>query len=402
MKSFTLFLLSSALILNSLAQETLSVNHLEQAAIRFTLNENHEMDQETKNQLSELIGDDQFVGIAEVHQSQQLSYFTTGFLALLNEKGFNHFALELGPNSAEVLQEISINSGEAGSKIRELNRRYGKNSFSKTPLIFADKVEDALFIDKAARLGYTFWGLDQEFAFSYEMHLDNIYKLEPNPDPQLTALYNECRSLIRKHIFKNKISGTGKNCWMMQNQKLDEFFNRFQGNEKAERIIQGLKATWDIYCRYETNRPSNQVRANYMKSNFDSLYTLSQKTESTPKVLVKLGGVHLTHGLSPFRVDDVGKYLHEKSMKLNTGFFSIRHLITYKNGKSNIGKSGWKEVTMFLELGQKDQWTMVDLRPFRQRVLSGELVTNDKYIHELTSYDLLLIPPDDKIGKINY
>ena len=337
-----------------------------------------------------------------MHQSQQLSYFMVGLLELLKEKGFGHLALELGPNSAEILQNISITPGDVESEIKRLNNDYGKKSGFKIPIIFADKIEDALFIGKASGLGYSFWGLDQEFAYSYEMHLDNIFKSVNSPSSELEQLYLECKELVRKSIFKNKISGITNNCWYQQNETIENFFEKFKDNLKAQKIIQDLKITWDIYCKSETGQGSNQQRADYMKHNFDSLYSLASQKETSPKVLVKLGGVHLTHGLSPFRVDDMGKHLHEKSASKGTGFLSIRHLITYRNGKSNIGRSGWKGVGMFLELGRKDQWTLVDLRLFRDKVLSGELTTNEKYLHELTSYDLLLIPPKDKIGTLNY
>ncbi len=382
------------------AQETLTSAHLEPNTFRFTLGPDNKITGEAKEQLLELIGQNQFVGIAEVHQSQQLSFFTTGLVELLKERGFDHLALEIGPYSANMLQSITLQSG-AQRGIKELNRKYGKNAFAKVPIMFADKVEDAMFIDRASQLGYQFWGLDQEFGHSYEMLVDLIYDQAISPDSELKALYAECKKLIRKNISKNKVSGMGKNCWLLQHSSIDNFFRKFEGNVKATRIIRELKSSWDIYCRYENGQPSNQIRANYMKRNFDSLYSVANKKE-TAKVLVKLGGVHLTHGLSPFKVDDVGKYLHEKSLENGTGFLSIRHLVAYKNGKSNIGKSGWKGVTMFLELGRMDEWTIIDLRPFREKVRSGELVTNDKYEFELTSYDLLLIPPNDKTAQINY
>ncbi|MEP5610871.1 MAG: hypothetical protein ABJP45_01415 [Cyclobacteriaceae bacterium] len=402
MKSIYFTWLIILIVSTAWAQETLTSEHLEPYTFRFSLASQHQISDEARTIISDLVGENQFVGIAEVHQSQQLSFFTTGLVSLLKEKDFNHLALELGPNSADILQKLSKNPTETSAKIKELNNAYGKKGYAKIPIIFVDKVEDALFVEQASRLTYTFWGLDQEFASSYEMLLDKIYELATNPDTDLKQNYLECKNLLRKTIFKNKISGQSTYCWYQQNETLKSFFNKFQGNVKAEKIIEDVNVSWDIYCKSSTGRGSNQQRADYMKKNFETQYTSAAKKEELPKVLVKLGGVHLTHGLSPFGVDDVGKYLHEKSAENNTGFLSIRQLISYRNGKSNIGKSGWKGVTLFLELGRKDQWTLLDLRPFREKVLKGELKTNDKYKYELNSYDLLLIPPDDKVSKLNY
>lgn len=82
---------------------------------------------------------------------------------------------------------------DLGEKINDLNNQYGKNSVYKTPLIFVNKRTDALFMNKASKLGYRFWGLDQEYAFSYEMLLDRLNSLQPNPGPEQLALYEDAK-----------------------------------------------------------------------------------------------------------------------------------------------------------------------------------------------------------------
>lgn len=397
-----LSLLNILLLKLAFAQQELTSKQLEQSAIRFELNEAHSIVGDAKGQILTLVGQNQFIGIAEVHNSEQLSYFTTCLLELLKQKGFNNFALEMGPHSAKILQEISSVPDRTSEEIRNLNRTYGKNWHSKIPLVFVDKKSDALFVEKAASLGYSFWGLDQEYAGSFEMHIDQIFKLVEVPTSKFQADYQAAKAAVRKNIFKNKVKGQSVYCWYQSDETIADFFKHFEQNEEAMQVIKDLRISWDIYCNSATGVGSNQQRANYMKQNFQAYYVLAKEQESSPKVFVKLGGVHLTHGLSPFGVDDMGKFLHEKSKEEGTGFLTIRNLIAFKNGKSNIGKSGWKSVGMFLELGRKDQWTMVDLRPAREKVLSGEWTTNDNGMHELTSYDLLLIPPDDRAPKINY
>ncbi|WP_194778648.1 hypothetical protein [Pararhodonellum marinum] len=137
-----------------------------------------------------------------------------------------------------------------------------------------------------------------------------------------------------------------------------------------------------------------------MKQNFESYYRSQE--ELKPKVFLKLGSVHLTRGISPFRVDDLGKFLTEKAEENETGFLSIRQMVAYRNGKSLIGKSGWESVGMFLELGKMDKWTVVDLRPLREKLIKDLIKTNEKYTFEILSYDLLLLPPNDSFDKVNY
>lgn len=379
-------------------QASLTVELLEQSAIRFSLTEEEQLSGKARELWLEWIGENQFVGLAEVHNSAQLSYFTKALIQVLAEKDFQHFAIEMGPNSTVILQDATKIPDQTLKNIRDLNRKYGRNAQSKTPMIFANKVEDAVFVEEASRLGYTYCGLDQEFAYAYEMLIDHLYEKSESRSKEFDQAYQKAKSTIQKVIFKNKYKGQYTYCWYPESEELNDFFSFLQ-DPVSQKIINDLRTSWDIYCKSATGQGSNQQRADYMKKNFEDYLG---HYGNTSKVFVKLGSVHLTHGLSPFGVDDMGKYLNEKAEKNETGFLTIRHLITYRNGKSNIGKPAWKNTQLFLELGRKDQWTVVDLRPFRKMLESGELTTNEKIQYELKSYDLLLISPDDQFPKVNY
>lgn len=395
MKSFKLIFIILFVASSLPAQQPLTSELLEKSAIRFSLNAEGQLEDEPRKQWLDWIGDNQYIGLAEVHNSAQLSRFTKAFLNTLNEKGFENFAMEMGPNVAEKLQQIAQDPSKASDSIRIYSRRYSK---SRKPLfVFAGKIEDSYFVEEASRLGFNFWGLDQEYLFSFEMHIDKIYVDEKNEAAEFQQAFQKVKALIRKSIFKSKTNGQSTQCWYLSNEDINTFFAMIE-NEKSLEIIRDIRMSWDIYCKHSQGG-SNQLRANYMKQNFTNYL---QTHGADAKVFVKLGNVHLTHGISPFGVDDIGKFLTEKSLKDQNGFLIVRHLIAYRNGNSNIGKSGWKAVNMFLELGRKDQWTVVDLRPFREMLRRGEITTNKKFEYELNSYDLLLLSPDDQYPKPNY
>lgn len=46
--------------------------------------------------------------------------------------------------------------------------------------------------------------------------------------------------------------------------------------------------------------------------------------------------------------------------------------------------------------------TVLDLRPFRDRLKNGVIKTSKSIEFEIFSYDLLLISPNDQYPKINY
>ena len=379
------------------AQVELTSEMMEEYAFRFSIDEENNLSQDAKEKWISYIGENQFIGLAEIHRSVQKSKFTDAILSVLKEKGFNNFALEVGPNSADILSEFS-NSNNFKEEIRTINKEYGRKN--KPPIIFVNKKQDAVFIQKAFDLQYDIWGLDQEYIYAPEMLFDRLYGLQENPTNSQKTYYKDAKKLISKYRFRSKVRGTNLSCWYQSNQIINTCLDALGGTPEADKIISDLRESWDIYCKSATGVGSNQQRANYMKHNFESYY--SSQEESMPKVFLKFGGVHLTRGVSPFRVDDLGKFLTEKAKENETGFLSIRQMVAYRNGKSLIGKSGWESVGMFLELGKMDKWTVVDLRPLSEKLIKGLIKTNEKYTDEIISYDLLLLPPNDSFDKVNY
>ena len=380
------------------AQEVLTQDLLEKYTYRFSLNADHEFEGEGKEKWTEWTIGNQFIGIAEVHNSAQLGAFTSALLKLLHEQDFNHLVMEMGPNTAKILEENTKPASLTTENIKSLNRKYGKKGLSRTPFIFADKIEDAQFLQTAADLGYSFWGIDQEFARSYEMLIDHLYSGFETKTADFEKDYLNAKTELQTLIHKDKHKGQPVFGWYIWSEPIDIFLRHFK-DEESLKVIQDIKTSWDIYNNSATGKGSNQQRADYMKKNFEQIL---HENGSGTKALIKLGGVHLTHHLSPFGVDDMGKYLTEKADQNNTGFLSIRHLIPYRNGKSNVGKSSWQDVSQLLELGRKDQWTVIDLRPIRAMLDRGEITASKNLLYELRSYDLVLLTPDDQYPKVNY
>ncbi|OJJ17921.1 hypothetical protein BKI52_29110 [marine bacterium AO1-C] len=394
-------LLLVLVVTTSQAQKQLDINDLKSHTVYFKMPTLQTFDATTQQLLLKAVGDNQFVALAELHRSQKLSYFTTAFLKLLKSKGFNNFAMELGPFSAQVLQEASKTPEKTLENIQKINNQY--RIYRSSPLVFADRIADAAFVAEASTLGFRFWGLDQEFIYSYEMHLDALYKLLENKNQETQQLYKQLKNQVRKKAKKSARSRKyAYNCALQQSEEIQKFFALFKDNKVAQERINAMKMSWEIYCREEQRKRGSQLRANYMKRNFDSLYTLASQKEQSPKVFVKMGSVHLTRGISPYRIHDVGEYLTAKAKKNNTGFITFRHLRRFRNGKDLITHKGWQSVRLLISVGQKDQWTLTDLRPLRDKISKGLLVTDKRTKFEIFSYDFMLIPPNDHKAKRNF
>ncbi|MCE7990322.1 MAG: hypothetical protein HEP71_00020 [Roseivirga sp.] len=376
---------------------------LKENTIHFSLGPRHELEGTVRDKLRQELSQNQFVGLAELHGSEQLSYFTTGLIDLLKEEGFGHFALEMGPFQANALSQLSKKSEGLSESIRQANQTYGSKLLRITPLIFANHKEDALFLQKAADASLRLWGLDQEHTFSYEMHFDKLYKNVASPSSELTALYKESKETIRKWNRKEVLKGKFKmGCELLWSENIDKFLNLVSVGKEAKARVAAMRTSWNIYCELENNRPSNQKRADYMKANFDSLLTVAAATSEKPRVFLKFGSVHLTRGKSPYGVNDIGQHVKEIADQNNSGFLTIRHMKRYRNGKDLIGKNGWKESTSFMKQGKKDQWTLIDLRPVRALLAEGKLTCTKREAFEIYSYDLMLISPNDHKAKQNF
>lgn len=378
-----------------LGQNQLTKELLEQHSYRFTIDEGNMLSDTTKLMWKNWIGENKMVGLAEKHHSTQLSIFTTALLPVLKELNFRNFALEMGPNSAEILNELPRESEKMSDFIKRLNNQYGKKSASKTPMVFVNKKSDALFMNRASELGFMFWGLDQEFAYSFEMLIDRVRSLEPNQDTE--ELYQKAKLLIHKNIFKKKVNGQAIYCWYQTNTTITAYIESIQKNQEAIKIVKDMQESWDIYCKEVSGVWSSQQRAEVMKSNYDDYF---KRMKSGEKVFVKMGNVHLTHNISPFGVDDLGKYLSRQDSIENTGFLNIRFFNPYLNGKY-IGNNS--SVSMLQSVGDNKKWTVIDLRPIRELLIKKEIQLNEKYTYEIMNYDLLLLSPADIYdNKSNY
>ena len=83
------------LLSNQSIAQNLTPELLDKHAFRFSITGKNSFSDSAQIKWKTWIGDNQFVGLAEVHNSKQLSLFTTALLTLLSEHGFKNFALEL-------------------------------------------------------------------------------------------------------------------------------------------------------------------------------------------------------------------------------------------------------------------------------------------------------------------
>jgi hypothetical protein len=395
--------LSMALCCPASAQDTLQTHHLESTAYSFSLKEGV-FSGAGATVMDHYLGDAQFILIGEMHQSAQLGHFTKALLPRIGKLGFRYLAVESGPETAKKLMNYSNPPAATVASLKKLNEKYGSRLFQRVPFIFFHGIEDAGILEEAGSQQFMLWGLDQEFIYSYRYWFDQLRDLIEVEEKQTMRLFRQCRNRI-KQLYFQKIFRPGLpiNCLLLNDSTMQTFFRTFRsGNTEAQHIITALRDSWNIYCLNNQGMydSSNQQRATYMQRNFATQYGQAvNKGEALPKVILKLGNVHTTRQKSPMGVSDIGSFIHELAARNNTRVASFRFLRRYygKGSPKDLSKEkDWASYHPLLRLGSKTEWMLVDLRPAREKIRNGQLLTNKRLRYEIENYDFVLLAPADR------
>jgi len=326
----------------------------------------------------------------------------------LADADFNYFALEVGPNAADKLEQLSTPPQNTLNQIRNFTRKYANKTFFKLPINFFYGYEDAAFLQKASEEDFDLWGLDQELYNSVEFLLDELLTLAEGSDD-----YRRIKKLHRRAVNRYKWLNLKddlkkrfrRNCEMLKDEKINAFLDVFpKDHADAQKIIRAFRVSWQVYCDNEQRnyKKANQSRADYMKENFQKGFNRAFTEEAQPRVFAKMGDLHLSSGITQLGVDDIGKYMFELAEKKGLKATNIRHIRRYYQSKNKMtdyldGSVDWIHFWRpYVELGKKDEWVIIDLRPFRKPLAKGQLKMKEWNAYDIQHYDFMLISPEDR------
>lgn len=172
------------------------------------------------------------------------------------------------------------------------------------------------------------------------------------------------------------------------------------GSARARAIFAELEKSREIYLK--GGNASNQDRAQLLKLN------LRAQLPTTGKVLLKMGDWHLYRGYNPLDNRDVGNWLAEQADKEGVGSL---HILTLGVRGTHALYAGYRRPLRTEPFVMSDDpeyqwlkpaldpvaqtpagaWTIFDLRPLRDRRLTGIDVP---WRRVLDGYDLLILIPE--------
>ncbi len=356
----------------------------------------------------------QFFLIGESHGIAELPMLTTSLFKQIHSYGYNYFAIETGPITARRIENFAKTSN-------------GFTKFSKKypfALPFFNLKEEAAMIEEVLKISNKnkpiLWGLDQEFAASPHFHIVRLYELAPDSKSKaiVKPYYDQITTEFERIIkTKNPSQAFLSSAKAEDFEKLDSAFANSKNKEALE-ILSELRLSWEIYQKYFTREGynSNNLRARLMKRNFMNYYRKALQKEKMPKVIFKFGANHMTRGMNYTEVFDIGNFVSE--IADSNGSKSFNLLVHATSGKQNrwfpfipdeslkqkpvnAKDSGFADMNLFLEIADKKDWTLVDLKPFRNPLHYGKMKNLPKGFKEMVfGFDAVLLIPN--VNASNY
>lgn len=345
----------------------------------------------------------QILVLGENHGSPTLSRFVEQLAPLLRANGFRHFACEIGPHSAQYLEQLTTVPENIPANLAAFYEQYQFEAIADVPMPFFELQEDAAFLQAIRREGFSIWGLDQEYFSSVFFLLDWMQsQLEPEDVP--TALHQAAVTTIRKWMIQEDQDDEGFPVFerILQEPAVKAYFSALEAHSpEAQALLHDLKISWDIYDRYRGGA-SHGDRVQYIRDNFQKQYD----RHGAPKVFVKIGRLHANKVESGGELD-LGELTH--TLASEAGLESINIAVWNRYYRAEDGAvTDWLEkhnryycqnLPLILQ-ARKDAFALIDLRPIREAVANGQVAPpeSERLQALLDGFDYELLLPTDYAG----
>ncbi len=176
---------------------------------------------------------------------------------------------------------------------------------------FFQSKEDIAMLTKANSLGYSIWGIDQEFQMSFPYCLNKVY---------------QSQSINIKARYKGVYDSLKKKWWSPDFELLDSL-KKVLKQPAYKDILESIKTSVKIY-----SEDDNVLRVSEMKGNFFNYYNAVKNTNE--KVFFKMGNNHLAKGLNlETSVYDIGNAAFELTQRNKTNYTNVYFMVDIRKRK---------------------------------------------------------------------
>jgi hypothetical protein len=331
------------------------------------------------------------------------SWLNTALVELLSPLGYGAHAAEIGPSAAAYLHQI-MKSGAVEDSLRSLNGRYYQMLNEDAPIPFFNGAEDAMILKTMQTNEIQLHGIDQEYFSGIPMLFD-MMKLSPCGEA-LQDEFDLVSSILERSYQRDDRESRFDMCgFLLGNDSIQNLREQLQELDCKEALVifDSWSISMDIYSRnFRRGGYSHKTRINLLRNQFQKVLESLAVDE---KLFLRIGALHTarSHRLGAY---DIGNLTQEMGLA-SVSFTSTSRFFESDGEVRDL----WKEQSemgvlfSFRQLGQKEQWRIVDLKELEKDWRKGKFeLANDYSYHLLRQiiedYDYLLITPLDKEQEI--
>lgn len=245
-------------------------------------------------------------------------------------------------------------------------------------------------------------GMDQIFSFSTDLVFDRLKTLAKKD-----SIFQEIEN-IRQHLEKKMEENPKLKALpaavpppitMIKVETLNKLKSRFEGNDRAQNLLDEVEKSIEIYRMNDTNNyQSNQIRAQLLRRNLRKGLTKSGELEGVFGLVIKTGAMHAYKGRTPNNALDVGN-LAVSLADLTDGKALNVAVICGPGSKGRVFPAGtspcWpKFLGETLRDISSQEPALFNLAPVHKKMHSGEIKASGALKEFLWGFDAVMIIPN--------
>lgn len=392
-----------------IGQDTLTTAIAKEYFTPFTIQGDH-MVGDGADLIDSLLANNQFFMIGEYHNSARISAFTNALILQSKPHDFKHLVLEVGPHTGEMLQNFGSDKRGVAKSLYDHHQKYSYHKDEKS-IPFFDFQGDAKFLQTALDHELNLIGIDQEFLYSFGMWIDVMYnKLEVDDQQRLKELHHQTMDSVTLFINQDKKKEIRISNKLTHHVGFQSYLDTLYAFSQNQALIDDLRTSIGIYYLNTVRKWywNNHNRVAYMKQQFSKTVKEEKIDLSSEKMIVKMGGVHMSRGMSPMLFSDMGSLIGNLGDLYGNGAVNVTFINRYyeEDGviKDDLADYPDDDKKALLALAGTEGWGILHLQPLIEysQYYPLKFRITDGIKEMALRYDYAIIVPTDYSPKANY
>lgn len=416
MNATRILILSICLSINTAivkSQDAITIENLQEFRYSFELKDGR-MEGEGGDFLKNEIEAAQFTIIGDYANSRQVAEFNKWLLPFIDKHGYETMVLELGPVSGEILNQISSCNQSAVKSLNKLNNAYAFRESERIhfPIPILRSIEDAEMIDLAIAQEWNFIGIHNDSWNGLGMLLKETYlNLSEDRQIKIKEKYEQAANNLRQ-LYRQR-SGDLLNFVeeFQKDPQIQDYLKICDVNPLNQAVLASIQQSLDKCKQYASRSyfEKNRDRIPVEKRLLRKALVANDFDLSEDKLLLKLNLRHASKGFQPDGFYGVANTLHEIASyhgkkAINIGMIR-RFYLEDGQVKDELERDYYfrDRYTDLIQMGQQDEWTVIDLRPLMEGSYYSSSYVLSPWIKEMMKqYDLIVIPAMDSATTDNF